>query len=450
MKSYDLVVVGAGSGNMVFTPELTAMRSAIIEPGRFGGTCLNCGCIPSKMLVLAADAARGVIEAQRLGVHAALTKVDWPAIQSRVFGRIDPLHDGGVAYRRSLGIDVYTEAARFTAPKVLQVGDETVTAETIVVAAGARPVIPDIPGLSEVRDRTYTSDTIMRIPQLPESMVVVGGGFIAAEMGHVFQSFGTRVSIVQRGPRLLMAEDAEIGRRFTTLSQERFDLHLSATVASVATGRRGVAVTLADGTVLEAEVLLLATGRTPNTDLLDAAAGGLEVDAHGHLVVDEHQRTNVEGVWSLGDASNHFQLKHMANAEARLVAHNIAHPSSPKALASRLAPHAVFTDPQIGSVGITEEQAVAQGLDHVVATRPYSETAFGWGLEDTTSFAKVIADPATRLILGAHIIGPMAAVLLQPLVQAMFLGQTVDQLAHDVIYLHPALTEVVEQVLLEL
>ena len=451
MDDYDLIVIGAGSGNMLFTDEMSRMKAAIVEPDRFGGTCLNRGCIPSKMLVVAADAALAVEESARLGVHARLERVDWRAIRARVFGRIDPLHERSVAYRRSSGVDVFTEPARFIGPRRIQVGDRAITGAQVVVASGSRPAIPAIPGLDGVD--FHTSDTIMRIAEVPRSMAVIGGGFIAAEMGHVFAAFGSAVSIVQRGPRLLMAEDEAVSQRLTDQAARRFDLHLNADVTSVERSATGVAVTVtgpAGPVVLDVEVLLVAAGRQPNTDLLDAAAAGLELDVHGHLVTDEHYRTNVAGVWSLGDATNHFQLKHMANAEMRVLTHNLVHPEALRRLPTGLAPHAVFSHPQIAGVGLTEAQAVEQGIDHVVAVRPYSDTAYGWALEDTESFVKLVADPTTRLLLGAHIIGPQAATLLQPLLQGMMLGLTVDQLGRDVLFVHPALTEVVEQALLEL
>lgn len=451
MKSYDLVVVGAGSGNMLLGPELDHLQSAIIESDRFGGTCLNRGCIPSKMLVVAADAARAVTEAQRLGVHATLNRVDWLAIRTRVFGRLDPLHERAVDYRRRNGVDVYRSTARFVAPRVLEVGGERLTGRQIVVAVGARPVLPAIPGLDTVA--FHTSDTIMRIAEVPASLIVIGGGFIAAELGHVFGAFGSQVTIVQRGPRLLMAEDEQVSARFTELAQRRFRVLLNTTVTAVCPRPAGVSVTVErDGQleVLEAATLLVTTGRRPNTDLLEVAAGDLDVDEHGHLVTDDTYQTSVAGVWAFGDVANHFQLKHMANVEARIVRHNLTHPDAPRGLPHTLVPHAVFSDPQVASVGLTEGQARHRGADHVIAVRHYVDTAYGWALEDTTSFVKLIADPHARTLLGAHIIGPQAATLLQPLLQAMMLGQSVDQLAHDVLYVHPALTEVLEQALLEL
>ena len=451
MRTYDLVVLGAGSGNMLLGPDLDPLRTAVIESGRFGGTCLNRGCIPSKMLVVAADAVRAVTEAQRLGVHTTLDRVDWPAIRARVFDRIDPLHDRALEFRRSNGIDVYLEAARFVAPRVLQVGDDQLTADRIVVAVGSRPVIPDIPGLDAVA--YHTTDTIMRIEEIPESLLVIGGGYVAAELGHVFDAFGANVTIIQRGPSLLTTEDEQVSARFTELAQSRLRVLVDTHTISVEARGSGVAVTVErDGQteLLEAALLLVATGRRPNTDLLDVAAGHLQVDEHGHLVADDAYRTSVPGVWALGDVANHFQLKHMANAEMRVVRHNLTHGDAPRRLSHGVVPHAVFAHPQVASAGLTEQEARRGGVDYVVAVRPYADVAYGWALEDTTSFVKLLADPKKRTLLGVHIIGPQAASLLQPLVQAMMLGQTIDQLAHDVLYVHPALPEVLEQALLEL
>lgn len=451
MRHYDLVVLGAGSGNMLLTEEFGRLRTAVVEPDRFGGTCLNRGCIPSKMFVIAADAAEDARAAERLGVHASVAPVDWRAVRDRVFGRIDPLHERAVDHRRRNEVDVYTDHAQFVAPKVVQVADERITADTFVVAVGSRPVIPDIPGLDAVA--YHTSDTVMRIDEVPASMLVIGGGYIAAEFGHVFSAFGTQVTVVQREPRLLMAEDEQISARFTELASQRHRVLLDSHVTRVEPRGDGVAATVVgpDGEqAVEAALLLVCVGRRPNTDRLQAAAGGLALDEHGHIATDSAYRTSVPGVWALGDAVNHFQLKHMANAESRLVRHNILHPEDVRTLTNAVAPHAVFTSPQIAGVGLTEQEARRRGIDHRVAVRAYADTAYGWALEDTTGFAKILADPAERTILGAHIIGPQAATLIQPLIQAMSLGLTVDQVGRDVLYIHPALTEVVEQALLAL
>jgi len=448
---YDLIIVGAGSGNMLVTDELAGWRIAVVDGGRFGGTCLNRGCIPSKMLVHTADVAQHVRHAGRYGIGAEWTGADWPTIRDRVFGRIDPFHDRAVGYRRANGVDVYLEHARFAGPKVLKVGDDELRSERFVLAAGSRPHVPDILGLEGVD--FVTSDQVMRLDALPQSMAVVGGGFIVAEMSHVFGALGTEVSILERGPHLLAHHDHDVRDRFTEIYADRFDLRLDTTVDQVTTTPGGVRLHLTSPSgagSLDAETVLVATGRTPNSDLLDVAATGVDVDVHGHVRTDDTYQTSVPGIWAIGDLTNHFQLKHMANAEARLVGYNLTHPDSPRHASFPVVPSAVFADPQVASVGSTEQELQAQGRAFVAATQPYGAAAYGWALEDTTSFVKVLADPETRLLLGAHLIGPQASTLIQPLLQAMCLGNTVDEVATGVLYIHPALTEVVEQALLAL
>ncbi len=448
---YDLVIVGAGSGNMLPPEAYQDWRVAIVENSRFGGTCLNRGCIPSKMLVYTADVARAVQEAGKFGLRAELTGVDWPAIRDRVFGRIDPQPERAVEHRRAGGVDVFSGEARFARPGALIVGDDLLRADRIVLATGSRPAIPDIPGLAEVP--YVTSDTVMRLDALPGSMVVLGGGYIAAEISHIFGSLGTEVTIVTRGERLLSRHDSAISERFTEIYQGRFNVKLGATVDQVAVTGDGIRaeLTTAEGRLAaEGEVLLVATGRVPNSDLLDVAAAGLRVDEHGHVKTDDTYATGVPGIWAFGDLANHFQLKHMANAEARVVGYNVLHPDEPRRASFPVVPAAVFAEPQVASAGATEQELRASGRPYVAATRAYSRTAYGWALQDTTGFVKVLADPATRLLLGAHIIGPQASTLIQPLVQAMCLGNTADEVASHVLYIHPALSEVVEQALLRL
>jgi mycothione reductase len=444
--SYDLVIVGAGSGNMLPTKDFAEWRIAVVESHRFGGTCLNRGCIPSKILVHTPDVAREIQQAGRFGVRARWDGANWPEIRDRVFGRVDPVHERAVAYRRRNGADVFVGEARFVAPKVLSVGADEIRAERFVLATGSRPSVPPIDGLAETP--YLTSDTVMRLDKLPGSMIVLGGGFIAAEMSHIFGSLGTRVTIATRGQSLLSQHDTDVRTRFTDLYRERFDVKLGATAQRVNRTRKGVRVSLNTATgpqTAEAETLLIATGRTPNSDRLGVAAAGIETDAHGHVKTDDTYATNVPGIWAFGDLANHFQLKHMANAEARLVRHNLLHPYKQRRAAFTVCPSAVFADPQVASVGATEQDLHDQGRPYSSAIRQYGETAYGWALEDTSGFVKVFADPDSRLLLGAHIMGPQAATLIQPVIRAMCFGNTADELARDVLYIHPALTEAIEQ-----
>ena len=344
--SYDLVVVGAGSGNMLPDSVLAGRRVAVVEAGLFGGTCLNRGCIPSKILVYTADVAQTIRDAAAFGIDASLGKADWPAIRDRVFGHIDTVPGKAVDYRRRSGVDVYTGQARFTGPKELRVGEDTLRARNIVLATGSRPKIPDLPGLADVP--YLTSDNVMRLPELPGSMAILGGGFIAAEMGHVFSSLGSKITVIERGPAMLSRHDTDISKAFTTAFGQQVDLRLNTTVQRVDATADGVRLSLLtpDGPAeVTAAKLLVATGRRPNSDLLNLPAAGIGTDEHGHVRTDDRLRTMVPGVWALGDLANHFQLKHMANAEARVVWHNIVHPDQPREARFPVVPAAVFSRP---------------------------------------------------------------------------------------------------------
>jgi mycothione reductase len=452
-EHYDLIILGTGSGNSVPDEDLADWRIAVVEPDVFGGTCLNRGCIPSKMFVYAADVARHVREAGRFGVHATFEGSDWRAIRDRVFGRIDPIAAGGREYRAGLpNTTVYDQPGRFVGERTLQVGDATISGDRIVIAAGSRPAVPPVPGIHDVPH--VTSDTIMRLDERPDRLLVLGGGFIGCEMGHVFDGLGSAVTVLTRGASLLTSHDEEVAEAVTTAYRERgVAVHTGGSdlrLRSNDDGSLTASFTCDDGVQeVVADLLLVAVGRTSNADTLDLAAGGIDVGEDGRPVVDAMQRTSVDGVWALGDVSSQHWLKHIANAEARTVAHNIRNPGSQVATELPNIPSAVFGDPQVASAGALERDLVAAGTPYLAARRDYATTAYGWAMEDTTSFVKVLVDPATRLLLGVHGVGPQASLVMQPLIQAMALGNTVDEVARDVVYIHPALSEVVENVLLQ-
>ena len=446
---FDLIIIGSGSGNSI--PDyLSGWKIAIVERDVFGGTCLNRGCIPSKMFVLPADIAEEARHSARLGIDVRFHGADWGAIRDRVFGRIDPIAAGGRDYRATGSPDVtlIEGTARFVGERVLDVEGRRITAPHIVIAAGSRPTVPPIAGLMETGFRT--SDSIMRLADLPPRLGIIGGGYIAVEMGHVFAGLGSQVSIFNRSETLLRLHDEEIAARFTQVFSERtnVDVHLGHLPNRIER-RDGAIVVHCAGEEIVVDELLVATGREPNSDLLDADLGGLSCHHHGTIEVDEYQRTVAEGVWAIGDIANEFQLKHVANREAAVAFWNIAHPHDLRRVDHRAVPSAVFSNPQVASVGLTEQQARAAGLDYVVGRRDYGGTAYGWALADETSFAKVLVDRRSGLLLGAHLIGPQAATLIQPLVQAMQFGQTAAEVAREPYWIHPALTEVVENALLD-
>jgi mycothione reductase len=451
VRHFDLVIIGTGSGNSILSPDFDDWDTAIVERGTFGGTCLNVGCIPTKMYVYAADVAETIRRSSKYGVDATLDKVRWTDIRDRIFGRIDPIAAGGERYRvhDNDNVTVYKGQCRFVGPKQLDTGTgETISADRFVIAAGARPMIP--PEVARSTAPFHTSDTIMRLDSLPQRMVILGGGYIASEFAHVFSALGVQVSIVARGPALLRYKDETIYQRFTEVARRQWDVHTGQQPERIEHTPAGVRVVLPDGTAVEGEQLLVAVGRVPNGDLLDVGATGVTLHPDGRVVVDEFQRTVVDGIYALGDISSPFQLKHVANHEARVVQHNLLHPEDPVATDHRFVPFAVFTDPPIAAVGLTEARCRAAGLDYVASVQEYGGVAYGWAMEDTTGLCKVLAERGTGRLLGAHIIGPQASTLIQPLIQAMSFGLGAREMARGQYWIHPALPEVVENALLGL
>jgi mycothione reductase len=451
MAHYDLVIIGSGSGNSLVTPDLDDWQIAIVEESVFGGTCLNVGCIPTKMYVYPAGIAESLHEAPGLGVDAELQDVRWRDMRDRIFGRIDAISAGGRDYRAhgTPNVKLYEAHAHFVDPHTLALSTgETITADRVVLAAGSRATVP--PVIADGDISFHTSDTVMRIDALPNRIAILGGGYISAEFAHIFSAFGSQVSVFTRGPGLLRELDDEISERFTIEATKRWDVRLNETGKRVERRGDGVRIILTDNSTIDADLLLVATGRVPNSDRMNLENAGVEVDADGLVVVDAYQRTRVEHIWALGDISSPYQLKHVANHEARVVAHNLAHPDDLVAADHRFVPAAVFTHPQVASVGLTEQDARARGVNYVAALQHFGGTAYGWAMEDQTSVCKLLADPVSGQLLGAHLMGHEASILIQPLIQAMSFGLGVREMARGQYWIHPALTEVVENALLKL
>lgn len=458
---FDLAVIGTGSGNTIVDKSFADWKVAIVEKGVFGGTCLNRGCIPTKMFVYPADLAHLAGNTGHLGVDTELHGARWRDVRDRIFGRIDPISASGREWRAHgrANVSLVEGHARFVDAHTLRVettsgGEETITADQVVIATGSRVVLPEVPGLDDVP--FHTSDTVMRVDDVPERLLILGGGFVAAEFAHVFSAFGSHVTIVNRSAVMLRAEDRDVAERFTDIARARWDVRTDTLVDKVerldgprGTGT-GVRAHLGDGTTVDADLLLVATGRRSNSDDLGLQQAGVAVDEDGLVVVDDHQRTSVPGIWALGDVSNRFQLKHVSNAEARVIRHNLLNPTDLRSTDHDNVPSAVFSHPQVASIGLTEDDCRERGLDYLVGRRDFSGIAYGWAMEDETSFAKVVADARTGLLLGAHIIGPQASNIIQPLVMAMSFGIPAHDAARGQYWPHPAMTEVVENALLAL
>jgi mycothione reductase len=458
VEHFDLTIIGTGSGNSILDERYDGKKVAICEQGTFGGTCLNVGCIPTKMFVYAAEVAQTIREAGRFGVDAHIDGVRWSDIVSRVFGRIDPIAMGGDQYRRSSpNVTVFGSHTRFgvTRPDgrylLKTADDDEFTSDQVVIAAGSRAMVPD--AIAQCGVDFHTSDTIMRIPELPKHLVIVGGGYVAAEFAHVFSALGTRVTMVIRGGTLLTHCDDTICERFNDIASKKWEIRSHRTITGASRDGAGVNLVLDDGSVVGCDTVLVATGRVSNGDLLDADLAGVQV-RDGQVVVDKYQRTSARGIFALGDVSSDYQLKHVANHEARVVRHNLLldwdDTSVLAASDHRFVPSAVFTDPQIATVGLTENEARAKGFKVKSKVQDFGDVAYGWAMEDTTGIAKIIVDDDSGQILGAHIMGHQASSLIQPLIQAMTFGLGGQEMARGQYWIHPALPEVIENALLAL
>ncbi|WP_369746525.1 mycothione reductase [Paenarthrobacter sp. AMU7] len=455
-RHYDLIIIGTGSGNSIPGPGFEDRSIAIIEEATFGGTCLNAGCIPSKMYVHTADTALQTARSARLGLHAEVNSVDWPGIVGRIFeNRVDPIAAAGEEYRRgpqTPNIDVYDQHAVFIGERTLQTGQGnqqiTISGDQVVIAAGSRPFIPEAIAASGVR--YHTNEDIMRLPHLPKSLVVIGGGYIAMEFAHVFDALGTDVTIIARST-LLRNLDEDLHDPFNDLAAERFDVRSGRTIIGADQTSQGITVRLDDGTSATGEVLLVATGRIPNGDLLDLPSGRIETIGAGRIKVDDYGRsTSAAGVWALGDVSSPYMLKHVANAEMRAVRHNLLNPESLQRMPHDHVPAATFTHPQIATVGMTESQAREHGHNVTTKVQSYGDVAYGWALEDTTGICKLIADKDTGKLLGAHYMGPQASTLIQQMITVLAFDLDVRTFAANQYWIHPALPEVTENALLGL
>jgi len=452
-KKFDAIFIGTGSGlelvNALIRKDPDA-KLAVIDKDDPGGICLNRGCIPSKILLYSAEVVRAAERARIFGVDLEIKKIDFPFIMDRMRRMVSADVE---AIRASLhavpNVRYFPAAAEFTAPYTLAVAGTTISAPQIFLCTGSRPGIPPVPGLEEAG--YLTSDTILRLTRLPESLAIIGGGYIAAEYGHFFASMGSAVTIIGRNPRFLPGTEPEIsgaaalelGKRLTLLT----DCEVTRVEEGGPAGKTVIATSRGDRKEVEitAEQVLVAAGRVPNSDILHPERGGIATDPHGWIVVDEYMQTSQPGVWAFGDADGRHLFKHVANRETLVVFLN-AIEGEKTAMDYRVVPRAIFTSPEIASVGIGEAEAVSQyGADSIlIGFADYENTAKGSAMETKNAFAKLVIGKKTGEILGAHFIGPDAAVLIQELVTVMNSGDPTINPVTTAMHIHPALSEVVQ------
>lgn len=444
MDKFDLIVIGSGSGlDVANAAAKGGMKVAIIEKDRMGGTCLNRGCIPSKLLIHSADVMETIRTADTFGIIVGKVSVSFEKIIRRTNGIIDPDSEG---IRNAFeGIDnpiLFHSECKFIEPKQIAVAGKTLTAEKILIASGTRPGVPQIEGLEG--SGFITSDEALRIEKQPEVLTIIGGGYIACELGHFFGALGTKVNIIQRRGVLLANEDEEVAKKFTEVFSKRYSTYTNHNPTSVSKRNDNFVVRATNNqgkqVEIESDQLLVATGRVPNSDTLDIEKAGVKTDKKGFIEVDDYLETNVKGIFALGDAVGRYMFKHSANHEAQYAYNNMTRQKKIPVDYTAM-PHAVFASPQVAGVGYKEQELREKGLHYSKAVYQYINTAMGEAREDRDGFVKFLVGH-DRKILGCHIIGSDASVLIHEVLVVMKMGGTIDHIANTV-HIHPALSEVV-------
>jgi mycothione reductase len=449
MKKYDVIVIGSGCGmNIVDEALAHGLSAALVDKGPLGGTCANLGCIPSKMLIFAADRIAKTQEAKKLGIEAEIKNIDFNFIMERMrkFIRENQEHmRQGISHAENL--DFYEGEGHFVDDYTIEVNGEKIKGDKVFIASGSRPLIPPIKGLDSVD--FLTNETVLQLKERPESLIIIGGGYIAVEYGHFFAAMGTKVTILEMADRLTLAEEPEISEVLKKELGRRMDVYTNVRAEEVKENGRGITVIATDaksGAKREftAQRILVAVGRRSNADLLKVENTGVEVDKRGFIKVNEYLETTKKNIFAVGDINGQQMFTHVANVESSLAADNAIHGSKTKMNYSA-APHAVYSHPQIASVGMTEE-AARKTHKILVGKAEYSDVAQGEAMMEETGFAKAIVDADSEKILGFHIIGPYAPILVQEAINAMASGGGVDQIQTSM-HIHPAITELIPVVL---
>lgn len=446
MQTFDLIVIGAGSGlNISSAAAEKGLKVAVVEKGPMGGTCLNRGCIPSKIIIHSADVAETIRKSGLFGIKSKISSIDFRKITSRASNIVDTdakeIEEG---IKEDKNTALFKTEARFIADRTLKVGKETIKGNKIIIAAGTRPSVPNIEGLRDVN--FITSDEALRLRKQPKTMTILGGGYIAAELAHFYGALGTKINIVQRREVLIPNEDYEISKKFTEIFMKKYNVLTGFDATKVE--RKGkkfilTAKSRKSTRKLISDQLLVATGRIPNTDLLDVAKTNVSVDKNGFVKTNDYLQTTAKNIWALGDIAGKFLFKHSANLEAEYVYHNAVLGKKLKVDYTAM-PHAIFSNPQVAGVGIREQDLKDKKIRYAVGKYQYIHSGMGTALQDNEGFVKIFADRKTRKILGCHILGTDASTLIHEVIVAMKAGLKADAIS-DAVHVHPALSEVVQR-----
>lgn len=449
MERFDVLIIGSGSGMIVASTTVDqGLRTAVVDSGPMGGTCLNRGCVPSKMLIYPADVVATLKEAEKLGVNATVNSINFKKIMDRMHKLVnEDSSKSAKAVKATPELTWFKETGEFTSDYTMQVGEHTISAKMIFIVSGARPRISQVKGIENVD--YLTSDTVLELETPPRSIIIIGGGYIGVEYGHFFSGIGTKTTIIQRPSRILPAEEPEISDLLKREMEHRMEIHTSLEVVGVKQEgdvKTVIARNRENSSLREfsADALMVATGRVPNSDLLKPEKTGVKLDERGYVKVNDYLETSKKNIWAFGDAIGKKMFKHIANYEAGIVWHNSIHDHKVK-MDYSAAPHAVFTHPQVASVGLKEAEAKQQGHKILVGKAFYRDTAIGSAMGDPEGFVKVIVERETGKILGGHIIGVEASILIQEIVNAMVTENRSFAPIVRAMHIHPAMPEVVQQ-----
>jgi dihydrolipoamide dehydrogenase len=454
VKEYDVIVIGSGSAMEIVNAmqqETPDIKVAVIDKDEPGGICLTRGCIPSKILLYPAELVRTIERAKEFGIAADVKNVDFRAVMERMRKLIQVDINAmkqGLTHTKNL--DYYNNVAEFIAPYTMKIGKETIKSQMIFLCTGSKPLIPAIKGLDNIK--YHTSDTILEMDRLPQSIAIIGGGYIAAEYGHFFSAMGSKVTIIGRNRHFIPEEEPEISALALKELQKHMTIMSNHEVRSVentsASRRKLVAVNSESGKEVEvtAEEILIASGRAPNTDVLHPERAEIRTDEKGWIAVNEYLETSQPNVWAFGDADGKYLFKHVANYEALIVYYNAVQKKRVK-VDYHAVPHAVFTYPEIASVGLKETEAIEKyGKSNLlIGIQRYEDTAKGLAMGVKDFFVKVIMESTTTKILGAHIIGPYASVLIQEIINLMYTPTQSAEPILEGMHIHPSLSEVVQR-----
>jgi pyruvate/2-oxoglutarate dehydrogenase complex dihydrolipoamide dehydrogenase (E3) component len=445
LKSFDAIVIGSGQGGVPLATNFAKLgwRVALIEEGQLGGSCINYGCTPTKTMIASARIADAVRRGPQFGVHAGEARIDMAEIVARK-NEISGAFRSGIEHRvkNNPNIALYRGRGRFTGPHTVAVNGETLTSDKIFINTGTRPRILPIPGLDQVP--YLTNRNIMDLDRVPSSLIALGGNYLGLEFGQLFQRLGSEVTVVELGDQIVPREDAEVSQSLKeALEEEGMNFRLGARTTKIAKTQDGVEVTIEkkDGTgeTLQGSHLLVAIGQTPNTDDLGLDKAGVETDQAGFIRHNGKLETNVPGVWVLGDVKGGPAFTHVAYDDYLVLTDNLVNGKN-RTIDNRMVPYALYTDPELGRIGLSEREARAKGYRLKIGSVPMAHVARAIERGETKGLMKIVVNADNDRILGATILGPEGGELVQ-ILMALMMADAPWTLFKDAMFIHPTLAE---------